>query len=144
MDGCRCCEDRGHQRNVGRWRFVEVDARRNLNVDPKQRDQPRQFQERISRSLDEAISEARGRVGKLEVAINALGEDDPAVTRLKEALRKARLQASAPCGRSYATKMFIERSKKRVDSVREEITKTQEAGNTSQVHQTGGKRWRMD
>ena len=56
-----------------------------------QKDQPRQFQERVSRNPDEAICEARGRVGKLEFAINALGEDDPAVTGLKEALRQARL-----------------------------------------------------
>ena len=77
----------------------------------------------------EAISEARGRVGKLEVAINALGEDDPAVTGLKEALRQARLQAQVrPVDdRIKATKMFIERWRKRVDSVREEITKAQEA-----------------
>ena len=77
------------------------------------RDQPRQFQERVSRKPDEAISEAKGRVGKLEVAINALGEDDPVVTGLKEALRQARLQAQVrPVDdRIKATKMFIERSR---------------------------------
>ena len=88
----------------------------------QQRDQPRQFQEIVSRNPE-------GRVGKLEVAINALGEDDPAVTGLKEALRQARLQPQVrPVeDRIKATKMFIERSRKRVDSVREEITKAQEA-----------------
>ena len=38
----------------------------------QRRDQPK-FQERVSRNPNEAISEARGRVGKLELAINALG-----------------------------------------------------------------------
>ena len=70
MDGCRCCVDRGQRRNGGRWCSVGVGARRNPN------DQPRKVQERASRSRDEAISEARGHVGKLEVAISALGEDD--------------------------------------------------------------------
>ena len=32
--GCRGCVDRGHRRNGGRWRSVEVGARRNLNVEP--------------------------------------------------------------------------------------------------------------
>ena len=65
----------------------------------------------------------RGRVGKLEVAISALGEDDPAVTGL-EALRQARLEAQVrPVDdRIKATKMFIERARKR-----EEITKAQAA-----------------
>ena len=53
----------------------------------------------------------------------------PAVTGLKEALRQARLQAQVrPVDdRIKATKMFIERSRKRVDSVGEEVTKAQEA-----------------
>ena len=63
---------------------------------------------------------ARGRVGKLEVAISALGEDDPAVARLQAQVRPVD-------DRIKATKMFIERSRKRVHSVREEITKAQEA-----------------
>ena len=109
MDGCRCCVDRGHLRNVGRWRSVEV-GQKEPQRRAQQRDQPRQFQERVSRNPDEA------------------GEDDPAVTGLKEALRQARLQAQVrPVDdRIKATKMFIERSRKRVHSVREEITKAQE------------------
>ena len=62
----------------------------------------------------EAISEERGRVGKLEVAINALREDEPAVTGLKEALHQARLQAQVrPVDdRIKVRKMFIERWRK--------------------------------
>ena len=57
--------------------------------------------------------------GSWRFAISALGEDDPAVTGLKEALRQARLQAQVrPVeDRIKATKMCIERSRKRVDSV---------------------------
>ena len=39
------------------------------------------------------MSQARTRSSKLEAAISALGEDDPVVPSLKEALRQARLQA---------------------------------------------------
>ena len=51
------------------------------------------------------------------------------MTGLKEALRQARLQAQVrPVDdRINSTKMFIERSRKRVDSVGEEVTKAQEA-----------------
>ena len=58
-----------------------------------------------------------------------LGLDHRAVAGLKEALRQARLQAQVPPvhDRIQATKMFIERSRKRVDSAREEITKAQAA-----------------
>ena len=86
----------------------------------QQRDQPRQFQE-TSFPQPRRGDFRGGRVGKLEVAINASGEDDPAVTELKEAHRRARWTIAS------RTKMFIERSRKRVDSVREEITMAQEA-----------------
>ena len=129
MDGCKCCVDRGHRRNVGRWRSVEVGARRNLNAEPNKETSRGRFRKEFPATPTRRFRRQRGRVGKLEVAISALGEDDPAVTGLKEALRQARSQAQVrPVhDRTKATKMFIERSRKRVDSVREEITKAQAA-----------------
>ena len=41
---------------------------------------------------DTFIAKARARVGKLEVAINAFGKNDPAVNFLKEVLRVAQTQ----------------------------------------------------
>ena len=47
---------------------------------------------RVPMDPDTFIAEARARVGKLEVAINALGENDPAVNFLKEVLHVAQAQ----------------------------------------------------
>ena len=70
---------------------------------------------------------ARTRVSKLEAAIVALGEGDPAVPSLKESLRQARLQAKVlPVeDRIEGTKLFIERSKKRVGMLRKEVSRAQ-------------------
>ena len=63
----------------------------------QQRDQPRQFQERVSRNPDEAISEAKGRVGKLE-----LGEDDPSSDRVEGGSPSGTIAGTgAPSGRSH-------------------------------------------
>ena len=61
----------------------------------------------------------------MEAVISALGEDDLAVPFLKEALRKARLQAQfRPVeDRIDGTKFFIERSKKRVGVLREQLSR---------------------
>ena len=48
---------------------------------------------RSSRSQGAAIPTMSWRAGKLEAAISALGESDPTVPALKEALRQVRLQA---------------------------------------------------
>ena len=83
--------------------------------------------DRGSRNPDEIVTEARTRVSKLEAAIVALGEGDPAVPSLKESLRQARLQAKVlPVeDRIEGTKLFIERSKQRVGALREEVSRAQ-------------------
>ena len=50
---------------------------------------------RVSRDPDQAVADAQVRVGKLEAAIAARGEDDSAVLGLKDALERVRCQAQA-------------------------------------------------
>ena len=75
------------------------------------------------------MSEARTRLGKLEAEMSSLGADEQAVAGRKEGLRQAGLQAQFRHvdDRIEVTKMFIKRSRKRVGSVRKEITKAQSA-----------------
>ena len=48
---------------------------------------------RVSRDPDHVVADAQVRALKLEAAISALGEDDPAVSGLKDALQRVRSQA---------------------------------------------------
>ena len=84
---------------------------------------------------DTFIAEARARVGKLEVAVNALGENDPAVSFLKEALHVAQAQCQVrPVDQGIeATQEFIVRAKKRIHGAREEVTRAQEAADAAIV-----------
>ena len=90
---------------------------------------------RVPMDPDTFIAEARARVGKLEVAINALGENDPAVNFLKEALRVAQAQCQVrPVDqRIEAIQEFIVRAKKRIQGAREEVTRAQEAADAAIV-----------
>ena len=83
---------------------------------------------RVPVDQDMFIAEARARVGKLQVAKNALGENGPAVRFLKEALRVAQAQRQERLvdQRIKATQEFIARAKKRIQA-REEVTRAQEA-----------------
>ena len=57
---------------------------------------------RVSRDPDQVVSEAQSRVVKLEAAITALGENDPAVPRLREELQRVRSQAQVrPSGSTH-------------------------------------------
>ena len=71
--------------------------------------------------------DAQVRVGKLEAAIATLGEDDAAVSGLKEALERARRQAHArPLHqRIQRTQDFVSRATKRVEGMREEVARAQ-------------------
>ena len=75
------------------------------------------------------MADAQVRVLKLEAAISALGEDDPAVSGLKEALQRARSQAQVrPLSQRIAwTQEFVTRATKRVEKMREEVVKAQQA-----------------
>ena len=88
---------------------------------------------RVPKDPDTFIAEARARVGKLEVAINAFGENDPAVSFLKEALQVAQAQCQVrPVDqRIEATQEFIVRAKKRIQGAREEVTRAQEAADAA-------------
>ena len=71
---------------------------------------------------DEQVAAAQLRVTKLEAAIQAVGEDDPAVMGLKEALQKARIQAQLrPVqDRISHTEAFLNRSRKRLETMMSE------------------------
>ena len=84
---------------------------------------------------DTFIAEARARVGKLEVAVNVLGENDPAVSFLKEALcvAQAQCQVRPVDQRIEANQEFIVRAKKRVQGAREKVTRAQQAADAAIV-----------
>ena len=81
---------------------------------------------------DMFIAEARAR-GKLEVAINTLGKDDPAVSFLKESLPVAQAQCQVRLvgRRIEVTQEIIVRAKKRIQGAREEVTRAQEAADAA-------------
>ena len=68
---------------------------------------------------DEQLKAAQARVVKLEAAIIALGDKDPAVAGLKEALAKARAQAQLlPVQDLIAhTDTFLDRSRKKMEAL---------------------------
>ena len=76
---------------------------------------------------DEVLANARARVTKLETAIAAVGDSDPISVTLKEALSRAKSQAQerpvADCIKH--TNIFIERAKKRVASLQQDVTNAQ-------------------
>ena len=82
---------------------------------------------RVSRDPDQVVSEAQSRVVKLEAAISALGENDPAVPRLREELQRVRSQAQVVDQRITWTQEFIARAQKRVEGMRTDLVKAQEA-----------------
>ena len=77
---------------------------------------------------DEQVAAAQIRVTKLESAIQAIGEDDPAAMGLKEALQKARVQAKLrPVeDRISHTEAFLNRSLKRLETMMSEARKLKE------------------
>ena len=84
---------------------------------------------RVSRDPDKVVSEAQSRVVKLEAAITALGENDPALPRLREELQHVRSQAQVrPVDQRITwTQEFIARAQKRVEGMRTDLVKAQEA-----------------
>ena len=72
---------------------------------------------------------ARARVTKLEAAIAAVGDSDPISVTLKEALSRAKSQAQERpvADRIKHTTIFIERAKKRVASLQQDVTNAQAA-----------------
>ena len=84
---------------------------------------------RVSRDPDQVVSEAQSRVVKLEAAITALGENNPAVPRLREELQRVRSQAQVrPVNQRITwTQEFIARAQKRVEGMRTDLVKAQEA-----------------
>ena len=77
---------------------------------------------------DEQLQAAQAMVVKLEAALMAIGEEDPAVAGLLEALSKARLQAQVrPVqDRITHTEAFLSRSKKKLDFLNAEASRIQE------------------
>ena len=73
----------------------------------------------------EQLMAAQVRVAKLEAALLALGEEDPAAVGLKEALTKARIQAQVrPVqDRVAQTEAFLVRSRKKLESMVAEAEK---------------------
>ena len=72
-------------------------------------------------------SRGRARALKLEAAMQAVGESDPAYPGLLEALKKTRVQAQVKHvqDRITGTKSFLERARKRVFTSRQEVEKSQ-------------------
>ena len=72
---------------------------------------------------DEQLKAAQTRVVKLEAAIMAIGDEDPAVAGLKEALAKARAQAQLrPVQDRIAhTEAFLDRSRKKMEALSAEV-----------------------
>ena len=81
-----------------------------------------------SLNLDEQVTAAQIRVTKLEAAIQAVGEDDPAAMGLKEALQKARIQAQLRPVQDWMshTEAFLNRSRKRLETMMSEARKLRE------------------
>ena len=77
---------------------------------------------------EEVVSNAEGRVAKLEAAMAALGESDPTYPALQEALKKAKGQIHVRHveERVASSKTFLERAKKRIGSCCEEVVQAQE------------------
>ena len=77
---------------------------------------------------DEQLQAAQARVVKLEAALMAIGEEDPAAAGLLEALSKARLQAQVrPVqDRITHTEAFLSRSKKKLETLNAEASRIQE------------------
>ena len=100
---------RGPRLPPERWP-MEVGARRNLNVEPNKETSQGSFRKEFPATPTRRFPRGEDVLGCWR-AINALGEDDPAVTGLKEALRQARSQAQVrPVDDVIkATKMFIEK-----------------------------------
>ena len=74
-------------------------------------------------SPEEVMERARVRVAQLEVAIQLLDVEDPALPPLREALMKARAQASAPplTDQITSSKMYVARKKKRLEEAEQGI-----------------------
>ena len=78
---------------------------------------------------DTAMLNARARVAKLEAAMVAIGESDPAYLALQDALKTARAQAQEKLvqDRIAGTESFLERARKRVVAVRPEVEQAKDA-----------------
>ena len=78
---------------------------------------------------DEVMANARARVSKLEAAIAAVGDSDPTCATLREALARAKSQAQERpvADRIKHTNIFIERAKKRVHALQEDVKMAQAA-----------------
>ena len=87
-----------------------------------------QREQYIGQHPDVILSKARARVAKLEVAMNAVGEDDPTYPALRDSLKQARVQAKVrPVeDRIKATTSFIEWSKRRIGEHQANILRLQE------------------
>ena len=88
----------------------------------------RQWEQHIGQHPDVILSKARARVAKLEVAMNAVGEDDPTYAALRDSLKQARVQAQLrPVeDRIKATTSFIERAKRRIGEHQANILRLEE------------------
>ena len=75
------------------------------------------------------MANARARVSKLEAAIAAVGDSDPTCATLREALARAKSQAQERpvADRIKHTNIFIERAKKRVHALQEDVKMAQAA-----------------
>ena len=82
----------------------------------------------VRKSPNPNKQDAQIRVTKLEAAIQAVGEDDPAAMGLKEALQKARIQAQLrPVqDRISHTEAFLNWSRKRLETMMSEARKLRE------------------
>ena len=78
---------------------------------------------------DEVMANARARVSKLEAAIAAVGDSDPTCATLRKALARAKSQAQERpvADRIKHTNIFIERAKKRVHALQEDVKMAQAA-----------------
>ena len=83
---------------------------------------------------DAFIANARSRASKLEAAMQAVGESDPAYPGLLEALKKTRVQAQVKPvqDRIAATESYLERARKRVLSSRQEVERAKETVATAE------------
>ena len=74
---------------------------------------------------DTALLNARARKTKLEAAMQAIGESDPAYPGLQDALKKARSQAQEKLVQDCigGTELFFERARKRVAAARQVVEK---------------------
>ena len=74
-------------------------------------------------SPEEVIERARVRVAQLEAAVQLLDVEDPALPPLREALMKARVQASAPplTDQIASSELYVARKKKRLEEAEQGI-----------------------